>query len=73
MTRSIDKRDSRLVGVVNQYLYERHLTQAAAAKLIGISKNTFCTKMKQPQKFTVCELRNLCDVLRIPAAERTFL
>ena len=68
-----DKRDSRFIGIVRQYLYERKMTQETISKLIGVSKNTFSAKMQDPSRFTVWEMRQICDILRVPATERNFI
>lgn len=68
-----DKRDSRFVGIVKQYLFERHMTLKDLAPRIGMCYNTMTVKINHPEKFTVAEMRRICDLLRIPADERNFI
>lgn len=43
------------------------------AAMVGIDRITFSSKMKNPEKFTVKELRRLLDGLKFPPEDRAIL
>lgn len=64
------KKDALLVGKVREWMYYYNYSLEYLATKLGVTPQTLRYKMKAPSRFTLAELRDLCDALRIPSAER---
>ncbi len=56
---------NKLLGRIKEYGY----TQAAIAKLLGISENAFTNKIKCRHYFTALEIASICNLLEIVKEE----
>lgn len=56
---------SKLSGRIKEFGY----TQKSFATAIGISEGQFCLKLASKYPFKQTEIRKICEVLRIDAAE----
>lgn len=69
----VDKRDSRLYGVISEYSHQHHIKRPQLAKACGVSETTLSKKINNPGCFTLSEIRAICEYLRIPTDERNFI
>lgn len=69
----VDKRDSRVYGVISEYSHQHHIKRPQLAKACGVSETTLSKKINNPGCFTLSEIRAICEFLRIPADERNFI
>ena len=51
---------------------EKGYTQGNVAKIIGLSRQAFSTKINNKRNFTVTEIIKLCDLLDIADKDRYF-
>lgn len=56
---------SKLSGRIKEFGY----TQKSLAEAIGISEGQFCQKLSSRYPFKQTEIRKICDLLNIQAAE----
>lgn len=64
------KRIAAIEGVIRQYsvLYG-YKTHQSVADFLGMSREWYCQKRKNPEKWTVGEIDTLLRVLHIPTSE----
>ena len=56
-------------AMIAKYLALRNVDTADFIASIGMNKSTFYSRMKEPELFTVAELRAIGNCLRIPRDE----
>ena len=64
-----DKPNLLLLGKIADYKTRYNLDNAALAKGMGMANTTFCRRMDNPSTFTLGELRQLRQRLKIPKEE----
>ena len=64
-----DKPNLLLLGKIADYKTRYNLDNAALAKGLGMANTTFCRRMDNPSTFTLGELRQLRQRLKIPKEE----
>ncbi len=64
-----DKKDASMSGVIRMALRKKNLNISRLAVMMGLSVPTMYGRMRQPENFTVKELRRIADILEISAAE----
>ena len=66
-------KDSLIAGVIAKYMTMRHVGVPALAMAAMMTERTFRRKHKEPEKFSVGELRKVYDRLNVPQEERVGL
>lgn len=65
--------DADVRAVLSAYMSRVGITRTRMGPAIGISPAGFCNKFKNPENFTVGELRRSYDYLKVPKEERVGL
>ena len=68
-----EKRKAAIAGTITQYMHVRCMDEDKLAKALGIQKDTLRRKMKDPRKFWIREILDICQILRIPASVNLFI
>lgn len=69
----VEKKTAAVTGTIVQYMTERKVDYDYMAKKLGITKETFCKKMKNSGKFTIEQLIMISNILQIPTSVNFFI